>query len=758
MLNELIEDKNIADHAEKAYLEYAMSVVVGRALPHVADGLKPVHRRILYAMNELGLLNASKPVKSAKIVGTVLGSYHPHGDSACYEAMVRLAQPFSLRYPLVHGQGNFGSRDGDGAAAARYTEAKLATVSSLYLSEIKEDTVDFRPNYDNSTKEPSLLPARLPFVLLNGASGIAVGMACEIPSHNMREVGTAAIELIKNESCSLDTILGIVKGPDFPDGGQVISNATSIKSVYETGRGSFRMRAVWEIENMARNQWKLVIKELPYGVNAKKVLEEIEELTNPQVKEGKKSLTQDQLTIKQLFLGLIDSIRDESGKDVAIRIVIEPKTSKITKEDLLSALFGYTSLECNVPVNMTMIGLDGLPEQKGLLKVLIEWVASRRTAVRRRTEFRLRQTEARIHILQGRLTVFLNLDEVIKIIRESEDPKDELMKVFSLTEIQAEDILEIRLRQLAKLEGIKIEKELALLEKEKDKLIKLLTVKKAMDNLIIKEIESDLETYGDDRRTLIKEEAPAVVSKTTMVPDEAITVIVSKNGWIRAKAGHGLDVTTLTFKPGDSLSKILEVRTKTPLIGMDSNGKVYSVLGSEIPSGRGDGVPLTSMIDLQEGSKFLYFFDGTPSLKYLVAGSKGYGFIVKASDLVTRVKAGKVFLTLENNEQPLCPVLIENPGSSIVLQTTEGRVLSYALSEVKELPKGKGVKLIGLPASEAIENLVLAQDTFEVSYTKNNNADTQTCQLKCEDFKAGRGSKGKLITSIKKATNIKVEG
>ncbi|MEN9769709.1 MAG: topoisomerase subunit, partial [Pseudomonadota bacterium] len=475
------DDESLARYAQRAYLEYALSVVKGRALPDVCDGQKPVQRRILYSMSRMGLgfggpngASGAKPVKSARVVGDVLGRFHPHGDQAAYDALVRMAQDFSQRYPLIDGQGNFGSRDGDGAAAMRYTEARLARITSLLLDEIDEGTVDFVPNYDGSTEEPSQLPARLPFVLLNGASGIAVGLATEIPSHNLREVADACVALIQNPKLSDEQLQAIVPGPDYPGGGQIISSAADIASAYASGRGSLKVRALWKVEDLARGQWQLVVHELPPGVSSQRVLEEIEELTNPKVKAGKKALSAEQLMLKQTVLAVLDGVRDESSKDAPVRLVFEPKTSRIEQSDLINTLLAHTSLETSAPINLTLIGFDGRPMQKSLRQMLQEWIGFRQTTVERRSRHRLGKVLDRIHILEGRQLVLLNIDEVIHIIRTADEPKAALIARFALSERQAEDILDIRLRQLARLEAIKIEQELKELRTQQVRLEEIL--------------------------------------------------------------------------------------------------------------------------------------------------------------------------------------------------------------------------------------------------------------------------------------------
>ena len=584
----------LATYAERAYLEYALSVVKGRALPDVADGQKPVQRRILYAMSRMGLgftganaASGAKPVKSARVVGDVLGRFHPHGDQAAYDALVRMAQDFSQRYPLIDGQGNFGSRDGDGAAAMRYTEARLAKITQLLLAEIDEGTVDFVPNYDGSTEEPRQLPARLPFVLLNGASGIAVGLACEIPSHNLREVADACIALIKNEKLADEDLFTLLPGPDYPGGGQIISPASDIHDVYRSGRGSLKVRARWKIEDLARGQWQMVITELPPGVSTQKVLEEIEELTNPKVKAGKKALTAEQTQTKATLLAVLDEVRDESSKDAPVRIVLSPKSRSVGQDELAHTLLAHTSLETSAPINLTMVGIDGKPVQKSLRQMLVEWIAFRQSTVSRRSQHRLHKVLDRIHILEGRQLVLLNIDEVIAIIRESDEPKAALIERFKLTERQAEDILDIRLRQLARLEAIKIEQELTELRTEQGKLEDILASPAALRRLMVKEIEADAKQFADARRTLIQAEKKAVAE--VKVVDEPVTVVISAKGWVRARSGHGHDAAAFSFKAGDGLYGTFECRTVDYLLTFGSNGRIYSTPVASLPGARGDG-------------------------------------------------------------------------------------------------------------------------------------------------------------------------
>jgi len=500
------------------------------------------------------------------VVGDVLGRFHPHGDQAAYDALVRMAQDFSQRYPLIDGQGNFGSRDGDGAAAMRYTEARLSKITTLLLDEIDQGTVDFIPNYDGSTEEPRQLPARLPFVLMNGASGIAVGLATEIPSHNLREVADACVALIKSPKLTNEELFALVPGPDYPGGGQIISPASDIADAYRTGRGSLKVRARWKIEDMARGQWQLVVTELPIGVSSQKVLEEIEELTNPKVKAGKKALSPDQMQLKASVLSLLDVVRDESSKDAAVRLVFEPKTSRIEQQELITALLAHTSLETSSPINMTSVGIDGKPVQKSLRQMLLEWITFRQQTIVRRSEHRLGKVMDRIHILEGRQLVLLNIDEVIAIIRQSDEPKQALMTRFKLSERQAEDILDIRLRQLARLEGIKIEQELKELRTEQTQLEEILANPSALRRLMVKEIEQDAKAFADPRRTLIQEEKKAVAE--VKVVDEPVTVVVSEKGWVRARQGHGHDASSFAFKAGDGLYGAYECRTVDTLLAL----------------------------------------------------------------------------------------------------------------------------------------------------------------------------------------------
>ena len=685
--------------AEQAYLAYAMSVVRSRALPQVEDGLKPVQRRILYAMNEMRLSSTSKHVKSARVVGDVIGKYHPHGDSSVYDAMVRVAQDFSLRYPLVDGQGNFGSRDGDSAAAMRYTECRLTPIADLLLSEIDRGTVDFLPNYDGAFHEPQFLPARLPFVLLNGASGIAVGMATEIPPHNLNEVAEAACALIRNPNAGLDDILPLLPGPDYPGGGQIISSPETIREAYASGRGSLRLRARWHFEELARGQWRVIVDELPQGVSAAQVLSEIETLTNPQPRTGKKDVSQEQKNLKQLVLGAVESVRDESSDKAPVRIVLEPRSSRQNRDEFMAILLAHTALETSSSINMTMIGRDGRPQQKNLVQVLREWIDFRYVTVERRTRHRLSEVDRRIHILEGRMIAFLNIEEVIRVIRESDEPKPALIEAFGLTETQAEDILEIRLRQLARLEGIRIEQELRDLREERDGLQTLLDSRSAMTKLILKEIREDTKKYGDDRRTVI-EAVAAVAPAEISVPDEPVTVILSHNGWVRARQGHGIDPASISYKAGDHAFTVIETRTVWPLIVIDTKGRAYTVKVSDLPGGRGDGTPITTLVDFQDGAKLARVLSAAPDSSWFFANSGGYGFICTVAGATSRQRAGKAFMTLEKGETVLEPARVE--GDWIASVSANGRILVFGRSEMKVQAGGRGVIVMGLDEGESL--------------------------------------------------------
>ena len=760
---ESADQDSLSAYAQRAYLEYALSVVKGRALPDACDGQKPVQRRILYSMSRMGLgfggangASGAKPVKSARVVGDVLGKYHPHGDSAAYDAMVRMAQDFSQRYPLVDGQGNFGSRDGDSAAAMRYTEARLARITSLLLDELDEGTVDFIPNYDGSFEEPRQLPARLPFTLLNGASGIAVGLATEIPSHNLREVADACIALIKTPKLPDDELYSIIAGPDYPGGGQIISSATEIAAAYSTGRGSLKVRARWKIEDLARGQWQLVVTELPIGVSTQKVLEEIEELTNPKIKAGKKALGTEQLQLKQTLLSVLDVVRDESGKEAAVRLVFEPKTSRIEQIELITTLLAHTSLESSSPINLTMIGLDGRPAQKSLRQILNEWIEFRQSTIARRSQYRLTKVLDRIHILEGRALVLLNIDEVIAIIRQSDEPKAALIARFNLSDKQAEDILEIRLRQLARLEAIKIEQELKTLREEQGRLEEILKNPASLKRLMVKEIEADAKQFADPRRTLIQAEKKAVLE--VKILDEPVTVVVSSKGWIRARTGHGHDAASFAFKEGDGLYGCFECRTVDTLLVFGSaakgTGRVYSVAVSLLPGARGDGQPVTTLIELESGTQPLYYFAGPADATLLLSSSGGYGFLASVDAMTSRPKAGKAFISCAEGESICKPShasgtsggLPLNPATHVACASTAGRILTFEITELKQMAGGgRGLMLIDLDAKDTLAGAAAYTRSVRIDgIGRGAKARDETLEIRSlNNARAARARKGK---------------
>lgn len=740
----------LGQYAERAYLAYAMSVVKGRALPDVADGQKPVQRRILFAMKDMGLVHGSKPVKSARVVGEILGKYHPHGDASAYDAMVRMAQDFTLRYPLIDGIGNFGSRDGDSAAAMRYTEARLTPIAELLLSEIDMGTVDFIPNYDGAFVEPTVLPARLPMILLNGASGIAVGLATEIPSHNLREVSAAAIALLKQPTLDTAALMQHLPGPDFAGGGQIITSPEDIQVIYAQGKGSIRVRARYEIEKLARGHWRAIVTELPPGTSAQKILAEIEEQTNPKPKTGKKNLTQEQMNTRTLMLSLLERVRDESDGQAPVRLVFEPKSSRIQPDEFMNTLLAQTSLEGNVAINLVMMGQDNKPAQKNLVQILREWLDFRILTVTRRLQYRLEQVEKRIHILQGRQTVFLHIDEVIRVIRESDEPKQELISAFGLSEIQADDILEIRLRQLARLEWIKLETELNKLQQEREQLVSLLENEIAKKNLVIKEIEVDTKLYGDNRRTLIQQAERATL--TQMTADEPVTLVLSKKGWLKTRVGHNLDLSQTTFKEGDGLMQAVEGRTVWPVILLDSHGRAYSVDAASIPGGRGDGVPAGSLVELDQGATIVAMLTALPQQHYLLANSGGYGFVIAFKDLVSRTKNGKVVMTVNDNETLLPPLPVPakslSPGSQteLIAVSSANRLLAFPLLELKVMAKGRGLQIMSLPSDETLNYIVLSDSPEFTLETQGKRGGRHHETLRVQDISNRRGHKGKELS------------
>jgi topoisomerase IV subunit A len=762
-------DLNLANFAQRAYLEYALSVVKGRALPDVCDGQKPVQRRILYSMSRMGLgyggpngNTGAKPVKSARVVGDVLGKYHPHGDSAAYDAMVRMAQDFSQRYPLIDGQGNFGSRDGDGAAAMRYTEARLAKITTLLMDEIDQGTVDFIPNYDGSESEPSQLPARLPFTLLNGASGIAVGLATEIPSHNLGEIADACIALIKTPKLSDDELFAIIPGPDYPGGGQIISSATDIADAYRTGRGSLKVRARWKIEELARGQWQLVVTELPIGVSTQKVLEEIEEITNPKVKTGKKALSLDQTNLKASVLAVLDVVRDESNKDAAVRLVFEPKTSKIEQQELITALLAHTSLETSSSINLTMIGIDGRPTLKSLRQMLNEWIEFRHQTIGKRSQYKLDKVLDRIHILEGRALVLLNIDEVIAIIRESDEPKAALIARFNLSDRQADDILDIRLRQLARLEAIKIEQELAELRTEQGKLEEILGSPAALRRLMIKEIEADAKQFADERRTLIQTEKKSVVE--VKIVDEPVTVVVSAMGWVRARTGHGHESSSFAFKAGDDLYGTFECRTVDTLLAFGANGRVYSVPVAMLPGARGDGQPVTTLIELESGTKLVHYFAGPAGASLLLSSSAGYGFLATVESMTSRLKAGKAFVTCNEGESMNRPSLAANAAAvppfaatHVACASAGSRILTFEINDLKAMTNGgRGLMLIDLEAKDTLAGAAAYTRSINIKgIGRGGKLREETLEIRSlNNARAARGRKGKAADLGFKPTDV----
>lgn len=721
------ETTKIAAYAESAYLSYAMSMVKGRALPYCQDGQKPVQRRILFSMHQLGLTHTSKPVKSARVVGDVLGKFHPHGDSSAYEAAVRLSQGFKMRYPMIDGQGNFGSRDGDSAAAMRYTEMRLTKYSELLMSEINLGTVDFVANYDGAFTEPSLLPSRLPIMLMNGAEGIAVGMAAKIPPHHLNEVAEAAILAIKHKA-NFDSVMECIQGPDFPEGGHIISSRQEILEAYRKGSGSVRIRCRWEIEHLARGQYRIVVTELPYDVSPKAILSEIDAISSPAIKAKKKTLDPEQIAMKQTLLSLLDFVRDESDKN--IRIVIEPKTSKVDANDLMNFLLANTSLEANFSFNLTMVGLDEKPARKDIVSIVQEWADFRVMTVTRRTVFQLNKCLARTHILEGRMIAFIHIDEVIRVIKESDEPKPDLIAAFKLSEIQAEDILEIKLRQLARLEGIKIENEIKSLKEEAEKLQNLLNNDHEMRSMIVKEIRDDVKKFGDERRTLIEPvERAKKSSVSNLIPDEPVTVLVSKQGWARSRQGHGLDLSTINYKPGDSAWLSIETNSTHPVVFIDNAGRSYSVLAHQLPGGKGEGVPLSTLIDLQKdaqgkATKVIHMISGELEHDYLFTSSDGYGFTAKLSGLIARNKAGKAFIDTEGEVKILQPIPVVD-FDTLIAVSSEDKMLAFPLSELKARPNGgKGVMVMDVGHSSTVTQVVLGKLGEDMVVSKKGKAVT----------------------------------
>jgi len=673
------EKTPVQQFAESAYLNYSMYVILDRALPHIGDGLKPVQRRIVYAMSELGLKNSAKYKKSARTVGDVLGKYHPHGDSACYEAMVLMAQDFSYRYPFIDGQGNWGSTDDPKSfAAMRYTESRLSKYAELMLSELEQGTVDWVPNFDGTLDEPKLLPARVPNVLLNGSSGIAVGMATDIPPHNLTEVVNACVALLEDSDLSIAKIMQHLKGPDFPTAAEIITPRADIKAMYESGSGSIRQRAIYKMED-----GEIVITALPHQVSGAKVIEQIAA----------------QMQAKKI--PMVDDLRDESDHENPTRLVIVPRSNRVDIDALMAHLFASTDLEKSYRINLNMIGINGKPEVKNIKQILTEWLTFRLDVVTKRLTHRLEKVNDRLHILDGLLIAFLNIDEVIKIIREKDDPKAALMKKFSLSEIQADAILEIKLRQLAKLEEQKLRGEQDELNKERDFLTKTLGKEALLKKLVKDELLRDAKDYGDKRRSpLVEREAAQILKQEEVIPAEPITIILSKMGWVRSAKGHEIDAQSLNFKSGDNFLMDAKGRSNQQAVFLDSFGRSYSVGAHQLPSARGQGEPLTGKFSPQEGATFPYVLIGEPSQLILLASDAGYGFVTKLEDLYAKNKAGKAIVTLPEQGNLLPPQFVADMESNLLIAvTSSGRCLIFPVKELPQLAKGKGNKILNIPSA-----------------------------------------------------------
>jgi topoisomerase IV subunit A len=677
-----VEKRPLATYTEKAYLEYSMYVILDRALPALGDGLKPVQRRIIYAMSELGLSAAAKHKKSARTVGDVIGKFHPHGDSACYEAMVHMAQDFSFRYPLVDGQGNWGSTDDPKSfAAMRYTESRLTRYADLLLDELADGTVDWGPNFDGTLEEPLWLPARLPNLLLNGTSGIAVGMATDIPPHNLREIAAACIHLLDDPEASTRALLKHVKGPDLPTGAEIISGRDELVEFYDKGTGSYRARATWETE---KETGAIVITQLPFQVSGSRVQEQIAQ----QMREKK--------------LPLVEDIRDESDHENPTRLVIEPRSNRVDIEQLMAHLFATTDLERSYRVNINVIALDGRPRVCGLKALLSEWLEFRRRTVRRRLEYRLDKVARRLHILDGMLIAYLNLDEVIRIIRREEEPKPVLIKRFKLSDEQAEAILETKLRHLAKLEEMRIRDEQQRLAVERKEIEALLASKAKLTKLIRAEIIADAEEYGDARRTRIVERAAAqAIEPTDLLANEPVTLVLSTGGWARAAKGHDIDPRALTYKTGDAFQAAARGRTTQAALFIDTTGRAYTLPAHSLPSARGAGEPLSGRLDPPDGARFAGVLIGEPTDQWLLATDAGYGFTVRLAELQSRNRAGKAVINVSPGAMVLPPVPVPGPDALVVVVNSEGRLLMFPASEVPELARGKGNKLFGIPGKKA---------------------------------------------------------
>ena len=727
---------------ENAYLNYSMYVIMDRALPFIGDGLKPVQRRIIYAMSELGLSNNAKFKKSARTVGDVLGKYHPHGDSACYEAMVLMAQPFSYRYPLVDGQGNWGAPDDPKSfAAMRYTESRLSKYADVLLRELGQGTVNYVPNFDGTMQEPKTLPARLPNILLNGTTGIAVGMATDIPPHNIREVANAAIALLEKPGSTLEDLLEFVQGPDFPTEAEIITPRNEIRKIYESGKGSVRMRAVWHKEDGSA-----VITALPHQVSGAKVLEQIAS----QMRNKK--------------LPMVEDLRDESDHENPTRLVVVPRSNRVDLDQVMNHLFVTTDLERSYRINMNMIGLDNRPSVKGLVEILTEWLVYRRETVRRRLNFRLDKVLKRLHILEGLLIAFLNIDDVIHIIRTEDEPKPVLMARFDLSETQAEAILELKLRHLAKLEEVKIRAEQDELAKERDQLQALLGSERKLSTLIRKEIQADVEAYGDDRRSPIteREEAKAM-SEHDFVPSEPVTIVLSEMGWVRSAKGHDIDATGLSYKAGDSFRAAAKGKSNQPVVFIDSTGRSYALDPMTLPSARGQGEPLTGKLTPPPGATIEQVLMAPDDQKLLMASDAGYGFVCTFNDLVARNRAGKAMITLPDNAKALPPIELHGEDDMLLSITAEGRMLLFPVADLPQLSKGKGNKIVSIPAAQAASGedklvwlLVLPPQTSLTLYVGKRKLTLRPEEL--QKFRAERGRKGTLLPrGLQRIDRVEVE-
>ncbi|MBO2551025.1 DNA topoisomerase IV subunit A [Shewanella algae] len=737
-----VEQMPLRRFTEEAYLNYSMYVIMDRALPHIGDGLKPVQRRIVYAMSELGLSAAAKYKKSARTVGDVLGKYHPHGDSACYEAMVLMAQPFTYRYPLVDGQGNWGAPDDPKSfAAMRYTEAKLSKFSEVLLSELGQGTVDWGVNFDGTLKEPLVLPARLPHILLNGITGIAVGMATDIPPHNARELANACIELLDNPKADLPRLMEFVPGPDYPTAAEIITPSAEIAKVYESGRGSIKARAVYTVEN-----GEVVITALPHQASSSKILEQLAA----------------QMQAKKL--PMVTDLRDESDHESPVRLVIVPRSNRVDIEQLMAHLFATTDLEKSYRVNLNVLGLDGRPQVKGFKQLLSEWLEFRIHTVRRRLEFRLDKVLARLHILEALMIAFLNIDEVIEIIRFHDEPKAELMRRFGLTDKQAEAILDLKLRHLAKLEEMKIRGEQDELEAEREKLQQLLSSERRLKTLIKKELQADAETYGDDRRSpLVVRSESRALSEQELVPTEPVTVVLSEKGWVRCAKGHDIDAAGLSYKAGDSFLCAAAGRSNQQSVFIDSAGRAFATDTHTLPSARSQGEPITTRFNLAPGESMEHVLLGDDDNCFLLASDAGYGFICAFKDMVSRNKAGKALLTLPANAKALTPrKLDKSRPSSILAITNEGRMLMFSMEALPQLAKGKGNKIIGIPSERAKNREELVTHLYLVPEGANVTlwAGKRKLTLKSSDLEHYRGERGrrgaKLPRGLQRVDSVEV--